>query len=118
MSADILLTSPADVAIGAGGVNANSVATITGRQGFRSVVVGLTISANLAPAAAVLVTLVDDVDGLQEEFYIPAGAFAPIAINYNHGLPSTPGANLVATVPAMGAGVSSIITVRFVMIRG
>ena len=117
MSANALLTAPSDVVLAAPAANTAAVATITGRAGFRSVVTGVTISANAAPAAAVLFTIVDDVDGTLEEFYIPAGAFAPIAINYNHGLPSLPGSNITATLPALGAAVAGVVTLRFVTIR-
>lgn len=117
MSADILLTSPADLVLSAPAANTAAVATVTGRNGFSTVVVGVTISANAAPAAAVLFTIVDAIDGTLEEFYIPAGAFAPIAINYNHGLPGSPGGNVTATLPALGAAVAGVVTLRFVTVR-
>ena len=117
MSADILLTSPSVSVIHAPAANTQAQIVITGRPGFRHIIVGLTVSADAAPAAAVTFTIVDDTPGQMETFKIPAGAFLPIAINYNHGIPSAPGASVTATLPALGAAVSGVISLRYVSIR-
>jgi len=113
MDLSSLLAAPSESDV-ATGTNASAVVTVTGRPKFRHMVVGVTVSANLAPAAAVLFQITDENDGLLEQFYIPAGAFTPVAINYNHPLRGTPDGNVVATLPALGAGVTGSVTLRWI----
>jgi hypothetical protein len=111
-----LLTAPADVELGTG-TNADAVATIAGRPGFRHLVVGVTVSASGAVAAPVLLQIVDEADGVLDQFYLPAGAFTPVAINYNHPLRGTPDGNIVTTLPALGVGIIGSVTVRYIDVR-
>lgn len=111
-----LLSSPALVEV-ASATNADAVATIAGRSGLRHLVVGVTVSASEAPAAAVLFDIADDQDNPLEQFYIPAGAFTPIAINYSYPLIGNPAGNVVATLPALGVGVIGSVTVRYISVR-
>lgn len=111
-----LLTAPADTDV-ATGTNLEAVATIAGRPGFRHLVVGVTVSADGAPAAAVLVQIEDEDGGVLDQFYVPAGAFTPIAINYNHPLRGSPDANVTASLPALGSGVTGSISIRSITVR-
>jgi hypothetical protein len=51
-----------------------------------------------------------------EEFYLPAAAFAPIAINYHHGLPGAVGGDVTATLPALGASITGKIALKYITV--
>lgn len=111
------LGAPSVTAVGQA-TNALATASVAGVVGFVTYVVGVTVSANGAPAAAVLFTIADSVNGSQEEFYIPAAAFAPIAINYHHPLPSSPGGTITASLPALGVNITGKIALKYVRVWG
>lgn len=83
--------------------NAEVVVTVTGGAQKRVVVHSLLISASGAPAAPVAATLA--INGATVTIQIPAGAFAPILLNFNRSLVGNLSENVVLTVPALGSGV-------------
>jgi len=99
--------------------NATTTVTITapsqvGGQNTNTIfVTGIMISASAAPAATQRAT----VTGPQAANFginLPAAAFAPIVLPYGtHPLIVTAGANLVVSVPALGAGVVCDVVVHY-----
>lgn len=107
------LPVPADAEFGTG-TNATATATQSGRPGMRVYVVGVGVSANGAVAASVIFQILDSVDGLLDEFYIPAGAFTPIGFNYNNPLRGSVGGTVTGVLPALGASVTGLVSLRAV----
>lgn len=115
MDINSLLSAPSTTVV-AQATNGIATATISGRPGFTNLVIGVTVSANGAVAAAVLFQITDPNYGSLEEFYLPASAFAPIAINYHHGLAGSPGSTITATLPALGAAITGKIAVKYIAV--
>ena len=115
MDINAVLGAPSATVV-AQATNGIATASVAGVAGFVTYIVGVTVSANGAPAAAVLFTIADSVLGSQEEFYIPAAAFAPIAINYHHPLPSSAAGTITATLPALGASITGKISLKYVRV--
>lgn len=80
------------------------------------VVVGITISANGAPAAGVAVTLTTDPAGTPRTLWaanIPNAAFAPIDINFKNPLPGDKGKLVRLSLPALGAAIEGRVSIRY-----
>lgn len=92
-------------------VNANSVVTIAAASGKRFCITGLSVSASAAPGAAVSCTITDG-GATIERLEISANAFAPVVINYNRPIQCAVNSEIVATLPALGAGVRGSIYLR------
>lgn len=109
----ILLASPSTIAYTTSTANQSSVTTVVGKAGLSIYILGITISASAAPTAAVEVTLKDGATTVLP-FEIPAAAFAPIVLGFGaNPLRITRGANAVLTIPALGSGVISSGSLRY-----
>jgi hypothetical protein len=117
MSFDSTLSAPSDAEFGTA-TNGAANALASAKPGLRVLVVGVLVSASGAAATSVLVTVTDSNDGLLDEFYIPAGAFTPVGVNYNnHPLRGSVGGSVTLSLPALGAAIIGISSIRYVYDR-
>lgn len=99
------------------GTDAALAATKSGITDFRHYITGISISGSAAPAAAVVVQVLNGATPV-DQFIIPPGAFSPIVINYDHPLRCADGADAEVTVEAMGSGVVSHAVIRGFTVKG
>lgn len=110
-----LMASPSYISYTTSTANAIGTVTITGKAGFSIYILGITISASAAPAAAVTALLKDGTTTILP-LEIPASAFAPIVIGFGTSpIRISAGANAVLTIPALGGTTVSSGTIRYVI---
>lgn len=111
--AGALLASPSTLAAQTSTTNAINTITVTGKTGLSIYILGITISATAAPAAAVEVDVKDGTTIILP-FQIPANAFAPIVLGFgSQPVKITKGANASLVIPALGSGVISSGSLRY-----
>lgn len=113
-SANALLSGPVRVACATATAGVATVTITAPKPGQKIFLNGLVVSASAAPAAAVEATVTGPEQTLKIE--IPAAAFGPIGFGFGtHAVPCAESANLVVSVPSLGAGVlcSVIVTYTF-----
>lgn len=106
-----LLGHAQDVEADATATNAQAAATVSGKANLRFYITSLSYSASAAVAATVTVT-VSDGTTTWVKHQIPAAALAPQEFGYGRPMMCATGANVTATLPALGAGVVGTIQLR------
>lgn len=97
--------------------NAAATATQSGVAGMRHYIAAVTISASAAPAAATYAELLNGATVI-DRYEIPAGAFAPIVINFDHPFRCGDGEDAVLTLGDLGSGVTGTIALKGFTVDG
>lgn len=108
---------PTTWSISDSGTNAALTATQSGVAGLRHYIVAITVSASAAPTAPVTAQLKNG-GTVVDQFIIPAGAFAPIMVNYDHPFRCGDGEDAELTLEALGSGVGGLIVLKGFTVDG
>lgn len=114
-----LATLPADKTIDSGALaaNTNAVAQIAAPGvGKRILVLGVSLSANGTPGAAVTATLVDDNAVNRGRWLFSANAFIPFEVPFSRGrlFPENVGCTL--TLPGLGVGIIGAAQIHYTLV--
>lgn len=111
-----LLSMPAELTAdsGAGSTNTTATATIAAPGAGKSIyVLGISLSADTAPAAAVTATLIDGAATNRGRWKFSASAFIPFEVPFGRPRKIAENTSLTLTFPALGVGVTGVAQIHY-----